>query len=99
LRDKINYSPWFYYWAIVTDFILRFWWVAGLFAITYGHKDELFYDLKALTGFYILAEAFRRGFWALIRVENEQNNNFEGYRGLDAIPPVVITHVTDDPDH
>ena len=38
---------------------------------------------------FIFAEAFRRALWALLRVENEQNNNLEAYRTIPYIPPIV----------
>jgi hypothetical protein len=30
LRHKILYPSWFYYFAMVTNFILRFFWILGL---------------------------------------------------------------------
>jgi len=35
------------------------------------------------------AEGFRRSQWALLRVENEQNNNLEAYRTIPIIPPII----------
>ena len=35
------------------------------------------------------AEGFRRAQWALLRVENEQNNNLEAYRTIPIIPPII----------
>jgi hypothetical protein len=35
-----------------------------------------------------LLEAFRRGQWSIIRLENEQINNFEKYRTFLEIPAV-----------
>jgi hypothetical protein len=42
-----------------------------------------------MTFITIMAECFRRAQWSLIRVENEQNNNFEQYRTIPIIPPIV----------
>jgi len=42
-----------------------------------------------MTFITIMAECFRRAQWSLIRVENEQNNNFEAYRTIPIIPPIV----------
>jgi len=36
----------------------------------------------------MIVEAFRRTFWAMIRVENEFFNNFEQYRDIVMIPPL-----------
>ena len=95
LRDKYNYHPCFYYWCIFSDFVLRFWWVAGLFAVTNGVKGNVFHDLKLFAGINIVLEAFRRAQWSLVRVENEQNNNFEGYRTIAKIPPIVHIELDD----
>ena len=40
-------------------------------------------------GFGLIAELLRRTLWAIIRVENEQMNNFEGFRIIFEVPPVV----------
>jgi len=40
LREKISYSPIFYYWAIVTDLLLRFSFVIGIWQ--YGASDSYF---------------------------------------------------------
>ena len=91
LRDKINYRPWFYFFSIFTDGVLRYWWILPLFNFMYGEKGNLYHDLKLMLGINILLEAYRRAQWALIRVENEQNNNFEQYRTIPIIPPIVTT--------
>jgi len=31
LRNTMAYAPWFYYFATVENFILRFWWIISLF--------------------------------------------------------------------
>ena len=89
LREKINYHPYFYYWSMVTDGLLRFFWVITLFAATKGKEGSAFHSLSIISLISILAEAFRRAQWALIRVENEQNNNLEAYRTIPIIPPIV----------
>jgi hypothetical protein len=43
-----------------------------------------------LTVISIVLECTRRAQWSLIRVENEQVNNFEQYRSIPIIPPIVI---------
>jgi len=40
LRDKINYHPYFYYYAIVSDFILRFFWIVPIWQL--GQPDSPF---------------------------------------------------------
>ena len=87
LRDKINYSPAFYYWAMASDFVLRYLFLVNLFF--FGAEDSMFNRLSGMTSLMIFAEAFRRAQWALLRVENEQNNNLEAYRTIPIIPPIV----------
>jgi len=39
LRDKVLFPVWFYYWAVLSNFLLRFFWLIWLwrdFDITYG---------------------------------------------------------------
>ena len=90
LRPKINYHPCFYYWAIFSDFILRFIWILFLFRL--GEKDSSFNNLDIMFCLSIYSEGFRRAQWALLRVENEQNNNLEAYRTIPIIPPIVSSH-------
>lgn len=87
LREKLNYSPWFYYYAMVSDLILRFTWCITIFAL--GNPDSPFNNFKIMSFIIIMGECFRRAQWSLIRVENEQNNNFETYRTIPIIPPIV----------
>lgn len=89
LRKKITYHPYFYYYAIVSDFFLRFAYIFGIW--TYGSKLSFYNRAQGTTGILITLEAFRRSQWALLRVENEQCNNFESYRTIPIIPPIVNT--------
>merc|ERR1719469_374669 len=90
LRPKINYHHSFYYWAIFSDFVLRYIWI--LFLFNYGTKDSSFNQLNIMFALSVYAEGIRRAQWALLRVENEQNNNLEAYRTIPIIPPIVSTH-------
>ena len=58
LRAKINYAPCFYYWAIISDFILRF--VFIVFLINVGQPDSSFNRLDAMFALQTFAEGFRR---------------------------------------
>lgn len=77
----------FYYWAIFSDFILRY--VYLLFLFSLGTSDSFFNQIDAMFAISTFAEGFRRAQWALLRVENEQNNNLEAYRTIPIIPPIV----------
>ncbi len=85
LRTKFLLPTWFYYYAIVSNLILRFAWIVPLFAI-YMPGWITNYQLLIVT--LCLAELFRRAQWAIIRLENEQINNFEKYRTFLEIPAV-----------
>jgi xenotropic and polytropic retrovirus receptor 1 len=69
LREKTNYPIWFYYFAIVTDLILRFAWVLTIW--TFGQPDSVYTKFQVMTCVQILCESIRRAQWSLIRVENE----------------------------
>ena len=46
LREKINYHPSFYYWAIFSDFIFRYDYI--LFWYKLGEEDSMFNNLNTL---------------------------------------------------
>lgn len=87
LREKINYAPCFYYWAIVSDFVLRYIYILFLYKL--GQPDSFFNQIDTMFAISTFAEGFRRAQWALLRVENEQNNNLEAYRTIPIIPPII----------
>ena len=62
-----------------------------MFNFMHSEKGTIYHDMKIMLGINILLECYRRASWALIRVENEQNNNFEQYRTIPIIPPIVTT--------
>ena len=88
LRDKITYEPKYYYIAMVINFILRFWWLIGIFELSLGTSSfaVAFKELEILAFLGLFAEITRRAIWSLFRVENEFHNNFENYRSVPTIP-------------
>ena len=86
LRKNMSYGPRFYYFAMVANFLLRFYWVIGLF---HYNEPDFMVTYEFLAFFSMLAEAIRRAIWSLIRIENEFHNNFEAYRSIPMIPTVV----------
>ncbi|KAJ8959287.1 hypothetical protein NQ318_021972 [Aromia moschata] len=78
LREEIVYSStWFYYFAIVEDFILRFGW-AFLISMT-----EMGYALEnSMVTFLAPLEVFRRFVWNFFRLENEHLNNCGKFRAV-----------------
>ena len=90
LRDQILFSPSFYYFAMILNIFLRFFWLLGIFKYSYeSDPDNFWYDLEILVIANIFAEALRRTVWAIIRVENEMFNNFEEYRSIPMIPSLM----------
>ena len=95
LRDKMKYGVKFYYFAMTTNAILRFFWVVGMIAYPYNTGvGRFFKDLQMIAFLSVLAEVVRRTQWALIRVENEFYNNFEAYRTIPTIPNLMEDDVT-----
>ena len=87
LREKINYAPAFYYWAIFSDLVLRYIYLLFLFSI--GDPDSFFNQIDTMFALSTFSEGFRRAQWSLLRIENEQNNNLEAYRTIPIIPPII----------
>jgi len=89
LRDKLTFSKSFYYTCIVINFLIRWFWIIPLVVYNDSQKATLMNKLKILTVTSMMLEAIRRTLWAIIRIENESINNFENYRPIVAIPPLV----------
>ena len=81
LREKTLFPRWFYYFGLLTNTILRFFWILQVTPLTGWASDPQF--LLFILG---MAEGFRRILWTLIRIENENVNNFERYRTILQIP-------------
>ena len=80
-ENKIKFSKSFYYFAMVSNIFLRFFWIIPIFNEKLIKNDDL-KKIEVMTWLSIIAEAFRRTLWAIIRVENEFFNNFESYRSI-----------------
>ena len=95
LREKMKYGVNFYYFAMTTNAILRFFWVVGIFAYPFNYSvGKFFKDMQMIAFLSVMAEVIRRTQWALIRVENEFYNNFEHYRTIPTIPNLMEDEVT-----
>ena len=90
LRPRIKYPQYFYYFAMFTNLLMRFYWVLAIWHFDF-HDDEEFvmnyYEVFPLAS--LMIEAIRRTQWALIRIENEFFNNFEAYRTIPQIPDLL----------
>ena len=85
LRPQITFSRAFYYYAIVANLILRCTWLIPAFINVSGYPILTTIGWGTLIG---LLELYRRWFWAILRIENEQINNFEKYRYIQDIPEI-----------
>lgn len=88
LRNEIKFSPKFYYYAMIENFVFRMWWLIGAFTITYSDSAYWMDKLGVIAFISGLVELIRRTVWGILRVENEFYNNFEQYRDIIIIPPI-----------
>ena len=65
----MNYGRRFYYFAIATDFTLRY--VYFFFLFNVGDSKSFFNLFQGMFAASALLEILRRALWSLIRVENE----------------------------
>ena len=90
LRPRLKYPQWFYYFAMFTNFLMRFYWVLAIWHFTFHDDNEFVMNYFEVFPFMsLMIEAIRRTQWALIRVENEFFNNFEAYRTIPNIPDLL----------
>ena len=83
LRDKLVYPKGWYYFAIVTDTIVRFSWTWNFIKI-----NKQYDEWKNL--FMTLLEEYRKIQWCVFRFENENITNPENYRTILAIPELPL---------
>ena len=86
LRPKITYAPWFYYFSMVGDALMRCTWTITAFIDVDGYPWLTGISFGTLIG---VVELYRRWQWSLIRIENEQVNNLERYRHILDIPEIT----------
>ncbi|KAL7015032.1 hypothetical protein ACKWTF_016251 [Chironomus riparius] len=92
LRDEIVYSnTWFYYIAMVEDFILRFGWTLSMSLIEMGYIDS-----DIMLSILAPLEVFRRFIWNYFRLENEHLNNCGNFRAVRDISIAPITGASDE---
>ncbi|XP_072748891.1 solute carrier family 53 member 1 isoform X2 [Anoplolepis gracilipes] len=92
LREEIVYSsPYYYYFAMVEDFILRFGWAfsLSLTEMGYVHADLMVSIVAPL-------EVFRRFLWNYFRLENEHLYNVGKFRAVRDISIGPIRRDEDD---
>ncbi|CAG8449750.1 11716_t:CDS:2 [Funneliformis mosseae] len=81
LRNELGFkNPRLYYYAIISNFILRFSWIIIVFTI---HKHEFSFIISFLVAF---GEILRRWQWNFFRVEYEHISNCEQCRAIKDVP-------------
>ncbi|KAF9580553.1 hypothetical protein BGW38_002745 [Lunasporangiospora selenospora] len=91
LRQELVYTrPWIYYFAIITDFLGRFSWIARLLPL----------NINGFILSFTLAfiEVLRRWQWNFFRLENEHLNNCGQFRAIKDIPLPFHIRVEDKSD-
>ena len=78
LRKTLRFRPLFYYQAALVNLCLRLSWTWPL--LQKYMPEVMQAQPHILTTLIAVAECYRRAQWAIIRIENEQINNFENYR-------------------
>lgn len=82
---------WFYYIAMVEDFILRFGWTLSMSLIEMGYIDS-----DIMLSILAPLEVFRRFIWNYFRLENEHLNNCGNFRAVRDISIAPITGASDE---
>jgi len=97
LRDELFYArhKWFYYYAIVSNFIFRFFWTV---TITKGLPVFIGVNPMALAWIAATVEIVRRFTWSILRIENEYLGKSDTqYRDSNFIPlPFEVQQVQSD---
>lgn len=83
LRKETTYANWFYYWAIVTNTILR---CSFILVISPSYWRDLGVDGNLVAFGLALLEVCRRGQWNLLRVETEHASNTDNFRVVRDVP-------------
>ncbi|KAJ1925387.1 Signal transduction protein [Tieghemiomyces parasiticus] len=85
LRRERKYSwTWTYWFAIISNFVIRFGWMSSLTGSTVFLKDRNHYEVIAFGAAFI--DAFRRFQWNIYRMENEHVNNCGAFRATKDVP-------------
>jgi EXS family len=87
LRKTLRFPSWFYYQAAFVNLCLRLSWTLPLLQVYL--PEVMRAQPHILTTIIAVAECYRRAQWAIIRIENEQINNFENYRNQSFIEDLM----------
>lgn len=81
LRNKLTFSPKFYYFAIINNFVCRL-----LFSLNLSVGWLNLFYTDGLVAVLAIAEVYRRVIWNVIRLENEHLNNCDEFRATKDVP-------------
>jgi hypothetical protein len=84
VRERHHYPKHFYWFAIVSNTVLRFAWTLTLIDISFLDNPALDTDIMILL--LCVLEIYRRAQWTIFRIENERSSNYEKYRKIDIVP-------------
>ncbi|XP_058830240.1 solute carrier family 53 member 1 [Topomyia yanbarensis] len=102
LREEIVYStPFFYYFAIIEDLVLRFAW-----GVSFALTENGIVSGDLMTSVLAPLEVFRRFVWNFFRLENEHLNNCGKFRAvrdisiapIDSNDQIIILKMMDEED-
>jgi hypothetical protein len=84
LEKKTTFSSPFLYFAIFSNFLLRF---PGFFTMmpTRIFENKVI-DAELLISLFAILEIIRRSIWSVLRIERESRDNQENFRDIDYIP-------------
>src|SRR5690606_30630679 len=83
LRKSLMYPKNSYYWAMISNLIMRFMWTLTLSEAPLGVNSPY-----AFATILASVEIFRRAQWNLFRLENEQLNNCGKFRAYNVTVPL-----------
>jgi len=87
LNDRMMFPrKWYYYSAMVLDFLLRFLWVYTLVPPDRDMDVAMASFIHWLAPVSLLLEMVRRTVWGFFRLENEHLRNTEGFRRVSVVP-------------
>lgn len=102
LRDEMKFSPKLYYFAMIWDVFALFFWVISAEILkkfvpvptedglcTPDDRIHFYVGVSIVIWLEMINLAIRRSLWVLLRVESEYFNNYESYRDICTIPPII----------
>ncbi|XP_037932123.1 xenotropic and polytropic retrovirus receptor 1-like [Teleopsis dalmanni] len=80
LREQVVYEPCFYYFAMIENLLIRFYWIFAFYV-----EEQRYISKYCMTTIGACLEIFRRYIWNYLRLENEQLYNLGKFRTMQDI--------------